>query len=63
VVAERGASEELRELLERHLRHTSSPRAAELLADWPAAAPSFWCVAPRSLEGAAERDALEVTAG
>jgi glutamate synthase domain-containing protein 3 len=63
VVAERGASEELRELLERHLRHTSSPRAAELLADWPAAAPSFWCVAPRSREGAAERDALEVTAG
>jgi glutamate synthase (ferredoxin) len=63
VVAERGASEELRELLERHLRHTSSRRAAELLADWRAAAPSFWCVAPRSREGAAERDALEVTAG
>jgi glutamate synthase domain-containing protein 2/glutamate synthase domain-containing protein 1/glutamate synthase domain-containing protein 3 len=62
-VAERGASDELRDLLERHLQHTSSSRAAELLADWPAAAEAFWCVTPRSLEGAAERDALEVASG
>jgi glutamate synthase (ferredoxin) len=61
--AERGAPDELRDLLDRHLRHTSSPRAAELLRDWPAAAAAFWCVSPRSLEGAAERDALELTAG
>jgi glutamate synthase domain-containing protein 2/glutamate synthase domain-containing protein 1/glutamate synthase domain-containing protein 3 len=63
VVADRGASDELRDLVERHLRHTGSPRAAELLADWASAAGAFWYVSPRSLEGAAERDALEVTAG
>jgi glutamate synthase (ferredoxin) len=63
VVADRGASDELRDLLERHVRQTGSRRAAELLEDWPAAAAAFWCVSPRSLEGAAERDALEVTAG
>jgi glutamate synthase (ferredoxin) len=62
-VAERGASEELRDLVERHLRHTGSPRAARLLADWSSAAAAFWCVTPRSLEGAAERDALEVASG
>ena len=62
-VAERGASDELRDLLGRHFQHTSSSRAAELLADWPAAAAAFWCVTPRSLEGAAERDALEVASG
>jgi len=62
-VAERGASDELRDLLERHLQHTSSSRAAELLADWPAAAAAFWCVTQRSLEGAAERDGLEVASG
>jgi glutamate synthase domain-containing protein 2/glutamate synthase domain-containing protein 1/glutamate synthase domain-containing protein 3 len=63
VVAERGASDELRDLLERHVRHTGSPRAAKLLADWSSAAAAFWCVSPRSMEGAAERDALELTAG
>jgi glutamate synthase domain-containing protein 2/glutamate synthase domain-containing protein 1/glutamate synthase domain-containing protein 3 len=62
-VAERGASDELRDLVERHLRHTGSPRAARLLADWSSAAAAFWCVTPRSLEGAAERDALEVASG
>jgi glutamate synthase domain-containing protein 2/glutamate synthase domain-containing protein 1/glutamate synthase domain-containing protein 3 len=63
VVAERGASDELRDLVERHLRHTGSPHAAKLLADWSSAAAAFWCVAPRSMEGAAERDALELAAG
>ena len=63
VVAERGASDELRDLVERYVNHTGSPRAAELLADWPSTAAAFWCVSPRSKEGAAERDALEVAAG
>jgi glutamate synthase (ferredoxin) len=62
-VAERGSSDELRDLVERHLRHTGSPLAAKLLADWQCAAAAFWCVTPRSLEGAAERDALEVASG
>jgi glutamate synthase (ferredoxin) len=62
-VAERGSSDELRDLVERHLRHTGSPLAAKLLADWSSAAAAFWCVTPRSLEGAAERDALEVASG
>src|SRR5205823_12637707 len=63
VIAERGAGDELRDLLERHLQHTGSARAAELLADWSSAGPRFWRVSPRSPEGAAERDALEVASG
>ena len=63
VIAERGAGDELRDLLERHLQHTGSARAAELLADWSSAGPRFWQVSPRSPEGAAERDALEVASG
>jgi glutamate synthase (ferredoxin) len=53
VAAERGADEDLRELVERHLRHTGSPRAAELLARWHEAPALVWRVAPRALEGAA----------
>jgi glutamate synthase (ferredoxin) len=53
VAAERGADEDLRELVERHLRHTGSPRAAHLLANWHEAHAIFWRVAPRALEGAA----------
>jgi glutamate synthase (ferredoxin) len=53
VTAERGADEELRELVERHLAHTGSPRAAELLARWDEAPAIFWRVVPRALEGAA----------
>jgi glutamate synthase (ferredoxin) len=60
VMAERGAGEELRALLEQHVRHTGSARAAALLEDWHDAAPQFWRVSPRATEGAAERDALEV---
>jgi glutamate synthase domain-containing protein 3 len=60
VRAERGGAEELRGLVEEHLRHTGSTRAAALLEDWPAAEALFWRVSPRSREGAAERDALEV---
>jgi len=47
VAAERGADEELRELLERHVRHTGSPRASELLSRWHEAPALFWRVAPR----------------
>jgi glutamate synthase (ferredoxin) len=63
VVAERHAGEELRALLESHVRHTGSPRAAGLLERWDEGAPPFWRVSPRSLEGAADRGALEVAAG
>ncbi len=48
VAAERGAPE--RELLELHLRHTGSPRAAQLLASWDKADHVFWRVAPRVQE-------------
>jgi glutamate synthase domain-containing protein 2/glutamate synthase domain-containing protein 1/glutamate synthase domain-containing protein 3 len=48
VAAERGADEDLRELLERHVRHTGSPRAAELLSRWHEAPTAFWRVAPRA---------------
>ena len=37
---------ELRELVERHLRHTESPRAAELLERWDDEARKFRRVAP-----------------
>ena len=59
VVAERYRGEELRALLESHLRYTGSPRAAGLLERWHESEPAFWRVLPRSLEGAAERGALE----
>jgi glutamate synthase (ferredoxin) len=59
VVAERGAGDELRTLLEQHLRQTGSRIAANLLERWPAAADEFWLVTPRVADGAAERDALE----
>jgi glutamate synthase (ferredoxin) len=58
VIAERGAPDEVRVLVERHLHHTGSARAAELLADWPAGA--FWHVVPRAdvavREGAAAEE-------
>jgi glutamate synthase domain-containing protein 3 len=59
VVAERHAGEELRALLESHVRHTGSARAVDLLENWHEAELRFWRVLPRSLEGAADRDALE----
>jgi glutamate synthase domain-containing protein 2/glutamate synthase domain-containing protein 1/glutamate synthase domain-containing protein 3 len=39
--------EELRALLERHVRYTGSRRAADLLARWETEAGWFWRVAPR----------------
>jgi glutamate synthase domain-containing protein 2/glutamate synthase domain-containing protein 1/glutamate synthase domain-containing protein 3 len=48
VVAHREAGAPLRGLLERHLRHTGSSRAAELLERWDRVASSFWRVVPRT---------------
>jgi glutamate synthase domain-containing protein 3 len=48
VIAQRTADEELRSLLESHLRHTGSARAAGLLEDWHEAAAWFWRVVPRT---------------
>ncbi len=59
VVAERGADEELRTLLEQHVRHTGSLRAAALLEDWDGAAPLFWRVSPRSAEAVAQQEAVQ----
>jgi glutamate synthase domain-containing protein 2/glutamate synthase domain-containing protein 1/glutamate synthase domain-containing protein 3 len=64
-------SSRLRALLERHLGLTGSPRAAELLADWPRAAEDFWLVTPRpevgrieaEAEGTEHDDAEEAVAG
>jgi glutamate synthase (ferredoxin) len=60
VVAERHAGDELRALLEAHVRHTGSARALAILEHWHDAEQLFWRVLPRTLEGAASRDALEV---
>ena len=60
VVAERYAGDELRALLEAHVRHTGSARAVAILERWHDAEQLFWRVLPRTLEGAAPRDALEV---
>jgi glutamate synthase domain-containing protein 3 len=42
--------EELRALLERHVRYTGSPLAAALLARWETEAGWFWRVVPRRAE-------------
>ncbi|MDX6401474.1 MAG: hypothetical protein QOF27_2080, partial [Gaiellaceae bacterium] len=62
VVAERHAGQELRALLESHVRHTGSARAVDLLEHWHEAELLFWRVLPRSSEGAADRGALQATA-
>ena len=46
VVAERTTGGGLRELLELHLRHTGSPRAAGILERWDDATTWFWRVVP-----------------
>jgi glutamate synthase domain-containing protein 3 len=58
-VAERGVGEDLRVLLERHLRHTGSTRAATLLERWEESAPLFWRIVPRAQATAAEEDAAQ----
>jgi glutamate synthase (ferredoxin) len=62
-VANRGAGEELRVLLEQHLRHTGSTRAATLLERWEESAPLFWRIVPRTQAAAANASAAhaEVT--
>jgi glutamate synthase domain-containing protein 3 len=48
VVAERTGTPRLRELLELHLRHTGSRRAAAVLERWDEVASAFWRVVPRT---------------
>jgi glutamate synthase (ferredoxin) len=60
VVANRGAGEALRGLLELHLRHTGSTRAAELLERWDEIASLFWHVIPRT-GVAASAETVEAT--
>jgi glutamate synthase (ferredoxin) len=63
VVAERGASTHLRELLEHHLRHTGSPRASQVLEHWNDCVDAFWHVVPRADVTAAERIAEDAQVG
>jgi glutamate synthase domain-containing protein 2/glutamate synthase domain-containing protein 1/glutamate synthase domain-containing protein 3 len=57
-----GELEEVRTLVERHVRYTGSTRAAGLLARWPEAVAEFVRIAPRlevaALQGAAEGTAV-----
>jgi glutamate synthase (NADPH/NADH) large chain len=60
-------AERLRLLIERHHGHTGSARAAELLADWPAALAKFVKVTPNDyrralIELAAEKGAANAVA-
>jgi glutamate synthase domain-containing protein 3 len=50
-------------LLEQHLRHTGSTRAATLLERWEESAPLFWRIVPRTQAAAANASAAhaEVT--
>ena len=59
VAAERAAGEGLRTLLEQHVRHTGSLRAAAALERWDEAAAWFWRVVPRE-RVAAREDGAEV---
>jgi glutamate synthase domain-containing protein 2/glutamate synthase domain-containing protein 1/glutamate synthase domain-containing protein 3 len=51
------AAERLRILLERHHEHTGSPRAARLLAEWPAAVAEFRLIRPKDEVGRIEAEA------
>jgi glutamate synthase (ferredoxin) len=62
VTAERSAGDELRALLERHLRHTGSACAAALLERWDERASLFWRVVPRSYPEAGSGATAAVTA-
>jgi glutamate synthase domain-containing protein 3 len=57
VVAERGAGEELRALLELHLRHYRLARSAALLEDWQRSSALFWRVLPREVRRAPSKTA------
>ncbi len=54
--------EELRALLERHVRYTGSPRTADLLARWESEAGWFWRVAPKPTAIAAEAEPEAIAA-
>jgi glutamate synthase (ferredoxin) len=56
------APEELRPLLERHVRYTGSPRATRLLERWEDEATSFWRIAPRA-DAAVLQSVAEGSAG
>jgi glutamate synthase domain-containing protein 3 len=56
VAAQRSAGEELRSLLETHLLHTGSNRAADVLERWDETAPWFWRIVPRT-DAAAHHEA------
>ena len=51
------AAERLRVLVERHHEHTGSPRAARLLAEWPAAVAEFRLIRPKDEVGRIEAEA------
>jgi glutamate synthase (NADPH/NADH) large chain len=66
VAAETPDAEELtrlRELLERHVRYTGSPRATVLLDDWMAESRHFRRVAPRTEARDIERSVEVVSEG
>ena len=51
------AAERLHILVERHHEHTGSPRAARLLAEWPAAVAEFRLIRPKEEVGRIEAEA------
>jgi glutamate synthase (ferredoxin) len=57
------AAERLRGLLERHSRHTSSGRAADLLVRWPEALTEFTRIVPSARAAADEEPELSSAAG
>jgi glutamate synthase domain-containing protein 3 len=57
------STEKLSGLLERHVRHTGSARAAALLARWPEAAAEFRLVVPSARAAADEEPELSSAAG
>jgi glutamate synthase (ferredoxin) len=61
VVAERGAGDDLRTLLELHLRQTGSRVAADLLERWPVAAGEFWRVTPSAAQASLRQPDEEVS--
>ncbi len=62
-VDDEGAALLLRKLVEAHYRHTQSPWAAELLAQWSQVLPRFWHVRPKWMKEARGNEAsrLETT--
>ena len=59
----RGFADDLRRLLERHVRYTGSARAQALLDRWEESVGEFWRVAPRSNVAALEDEHEGTLAG